>query len=122
MKLVRFGAPGREKPGIIDGQGKIRDLSKVVPDIAGETLSPKGLNKIRKTDMSKLPVVKAGTRLGPSVGGMRHFIAIGLNYADHAAESTGLTASGANSGAGCFSTLACRGGTASRNTSARVPA
>src|SRR6187401_2506043 len=87
MKLVRFGAPGREKPGIVDKDGKIRDLSKVVPDIAGETLSPKGLAKLRKTDLSKLPVVKSGTRLGPCVGGMRHFIAIGLNYADHAAET-----------------------------------
>ena len=53
MKLVRFGAPGREKPGIIDG--KIRDLSNIVPDIAGETLSPKGLNKIKKADLSNLP-------------------------------------------------------------------
>jgi len=87
MKLVRFGAPGREKPGIVDKDGKIRDLSKIVPDIAGETLSPKGLAKLRKTDLSKLPVVKSGTRLGPCVGGMRHFIAIGLNYADHAAET-----------------------------------
>jgi 2-keto-4-pentenoate hydratase/2-oxohepta-3-ene-1,7-dioic acid hydratase in catechol pathway len=87
MKLVRFGAPGREKPGIVDQNGKIRDLSKVVPDIAGETLSPKGLAKIRKTDISKLPTVKAGTRLGPCVGDTRHFIAIGLNYADHAAEA-----------------------------------
>ena len=87
MKLVRFGAPGREKPGIVDKDGKIRDLSKIVPDIAGETLSPKGLAKIKKTDLSKLPVVKSGTRLGPCVGDMRHFIAIGLNYADHAAET-----------------------------------
>src|SRR5947209_9129829 len=87
MKLVRFGAPGREKPGIIDAQGKIRDLSKVVPDIAGDTLSPRGLAKIKKADLSKLPLVKSGTRLGPCVGGMRHFIAIGLNYADHAAET-----------------------------------
>jgi len=87
MKLVRFGAPGREKPGIVDKDGKIRDLSKIVPDIAGDTLSPKGLAKLRKADLSKLPVVKSGTRLGPCVGGMRHFIAIGLNYADHAAET-----------------------------------
>ena len=87
MKLVRFGAPGREKPGIVDQDGKIRDLSKIVPDIAGDTLSPKGLAKIKKADLSKLPVVKSGTRLGPPVGGMRHFIAIGLNYADHAAET-----------------------------------
>jgi len=87
MKLVRFGAPGREKPGIIDDKGRIRDLSKIVPDIAGEALSDKSLAKIRKTDLSKLPVVKAGTRLGPCVGGTRHFVAIGLNYADHAAET-----------------------------------
>jgi len=87
MKLVRFGAPGREKPGIVDKDGKIRDLSKIVPDIAGEALSPKGLAKIKKADTSKLPVVKSGARLGPCVGGMRHFIAIGLNYADHAAET-----------------------------------
>jgi len=87
MKLVRFGAPGREKPGIVDNNGKIRDLSKIVPDIAGDTLSPKGLARLKKTDLSKLPVVKAGTRLGAPVGGMRHFIAIGLNYADHAAET-----------------------------------
>src|SRR5262249_5931367 len=87
MKLVRFGAPGREKPGIIDKNGKIRDLSKVVPDIAGDALSPKGLARIKKADLSKLPAVKAGTRLGPCVAGTRHFIAIGLNYADHAAET-----------------------------------
>jgi 2-keto-4-pentenoate hydratase/2-oxohepta-3-ene-1,7-dioic acid hydratase in catechol pathway len=87
MKLVRFGAPGREKPGIIDDKGRIRDLSKIVPDIAGEALSDKSLARIRKTDLSKLPVVKAGTRLGPCVGGTRHFVAIGLNYADHAAET-----------------------------------
>ena len=96
MKLVRFGAPGREKPGIIDKDGKIRDLSKVVPDIAGETLSPKGLAKIKKADVSKLPVVKAGTRLGPCVGGTRHFVAIGLNYADHAAETGAPSVMGAS--------------------------
>ncbi|MBV8837469.1 MAG: hypothetical protein JO000_13090, partial [Alphaproteobacteria bacterium] len=58
MKLVRFGAPGREKPGIVDKNGRIRDLSKVVPDIAGEALSPKSLAKIKKADLSKLPLVK----------------------------------------------------------------
>ena len=72
MKLVRFGAPGREKPGIIDDMGRIRDLSKVVPDIAGEALSDKSLAKIRKTDLSKLPVVKAGTRLGPCAVSYTH--------------------------------------------------
>src|SRR5262249_10208105 len=87
MKLVRFGAPGREKPGIVDKNGRIRDLSKIVPDIAGDALSSKGLARIKKADLSKLPLVKAGTRLGPCVGDTRHFIAIGLNYADHAAET-----------------------------------
>ena len=87
MKLVRFGAPGREKAGIIDDKGRIRDLSKVVPDINGETISPASLKKIAKADLSKLPAVKAGTRLGPCVGGTHHFVAIGLNYADHAAET-----------------------------------
>jgi 2-keto-4-pentenoate hydratase/2-oxohepta-3-ene-1,7-dioic acid hydratase in catechol pathway len=87
MKLVRFGAPGREKPGIIDGNGRVRDLSSVVPDIAGDALGPKGLAKIRKADIAKLPAVKSGTRLGPCVSKIGNFIAIGLNYADHAAEA-----------------------------------
>jgi 2-keto-4-pentenoate hydratase/2-oxohepta-3-ene-1,7-dioic acid hydratase in catechol pathway len=87
MKLVRFGPAGREKPGILDKEGRIRDLSKVVPDIAGDTLGPKGLAKIAKTKVDKLPLVRGNPRLGPCVGGTRHFIAIGLNYADHAAET-----------------------------------
>jgi 2,4-diketo-3-deoxy-L-fuconate hydrolase len=87
MKLVRYGAPGREKPGIIDGQGRVRDLSGVVPDIGGETLSPRGLAKIRKSNLEKLPVVRGGARLGPCVGQVGNYIAIGLNYADHAAEA-----------------------------------
>ena len=87
MKLVRFGAPGREKPGLMDAKGRIRDLSKIVPDIAGEALSPKSLAKIRKTDLKKLPVVRGKPRLGPCVGGTRHFVAIGLNYTDHAKET-----------------------------------
>ena len=87
MKLVRYGAPGREKPGIIDGKGRIRDLSGLVPDIAGETLSPRGLAKIRKADIEKLPSVRSGVRLGPCVGHVGNYLAIGLNYADHAAES-----------------------------------
>src|SRR6266516_3288909 len=87
MKLVRYGAPGREKPGILDGNGRIRDLSGLVPDIAGETLSPHGLAKIRKADIEKLPSVRGGVRLGPCVGAVGNYIAIGLNYADHAAES-----------------------------------
>ncbi len=87
MKLVRFGPPGREKPGIIDLAGRIRDLSGVVDDIAGETLGPKGLAKIRKAKVDALPVVKSGARLGPCVGRVGNYIAIGLNYADHAAEA-----------------------------------
>ena len=87
MKLVRFGPAGREKPGIVDTDGKIRDLSGVVPDIAGETLSPAGLATIRNTATASLPVVPAGTRIGPCVGKVGNFIAIGLNYADHAAEA-----------------------------------
>ena len=87
MKLVRFGQPGREKPGIVDAEGRIRDLSGVVPNIAGEALSPKGLNRIRKAKLDKLPLVRGNPRLGPCVGKVGNFIAIGLNYADHAAES-----------------------------------
>jgi 2-keto-4-pentenoate hydratase/2-oxohepta-3-ene-1,7-dioic acid hydratase in catechol pathway len=87
MKLVRFGQPGREKPGIVDADGNIRDLSKVVPDIAGEVLSPKGLAKLAKVKVASLPKVRAGTRLGPCVGRVGNFIAIGLNYSDHAAEA-----------------------------------
>ena len=87
MKLVRFGPAGREKPGIIDSEGKIRDLSGVVPDITGAVLGPAGLAKIRKAKIDKLPVVRKGARLGACVGQVSNFIAIGLNYADHAAEA-----------------------------------
>ena len=87
MKLVRFGAPDREKPGIIDAEGHIRDLSKIVPDIAGDVLSPKGLAKLRKLKPDKLPLVRGTPRLGPCVGEVGNFIAIGLNYSDHAAEA-----------------------------------
>ena len=87
MKLVRFGPRGREKPGILDAKGRIRDLSKVVPDIAGEVLSSKGLAKIPKAQIDKLPLVKGNPRLGACVAGVGNFIAIGLNYSDHAAEA-----------------------------------
>jgi 2-keto-4-pentenoate hydratase/2-oxohepta-3-ene-1,7-dioic acid hydratase in catechol pathway len=87
MKLVRFGAPGREKPGMLDAQGRVRDLSKVVPDIAGPALSPSGLTKLRKLKPEKLPLVRGAPRLGPCVGNVGNFIAIGLNYSDHAAEA-----------------------------------
>jgi 2-keto-4-pentenoate hydratase/2-oxohepta-3-ene-1,7-dioic acid hydratase in catechol pathway len=87
MKLVRFGPAGKEKPGIIDAQGKIRDLSKVVKDIDAEALAPSGLAKIKKAKFDKLPLVKGNPRLGPCVARPSNFIAIGLNYADHAAEA-----------------------------------
>src|ERR1051325_9400756 len=87
MKLVRYGASGKEKPGIIGKDGRIRDLSKVVKDITGETLSPAGLAKIRKAKIDKRPVIKGTPRIAPCVGDVRNFIAIGLNYADHAAEA-----------------------------------
>src|SRR5438094_10521518 len=87
MQPVRFGPRGRENPGIVDAKGGIRDLSKVVPDIAGEALSPKGLAKIRKTPIDKLPLIRGNPRLGACVGGVGNFIAIGLNYSDHAAEA-----------------------------------
>ena len=87
MKLVRYGAAGREKPGMIDDKGQIRDLSKVIPDLAGEALSPKSLAKLKKLNPAKLPLVKGKPRIGPCVGRMGNFIAIGLNYSDHAAEA-----------------------------------
>ncbi|MFC7737858.1 fumarylacetoacetate hydrolase family protein [Roseomonas sp. GCM10028921] len=87
MKLLRYGPPGAEKPGLLDASGTIRDLSGILPDIAGESLSPGGLARLAALDPSGLPEVPEGTRLGPPVGGTRNFVAIGLNYADHAAES-----------------------------------
>ena len=87
MKLVRYGAAGREKPGMIDGEGRLRDLSSLVPDLAGEALSPKSLAKLAKVDPATLPAVRGNPRLGPCVGKVGNYIAIGLNYADHAAEA-----------------------------------
>ena len=87
MKLLRHGERGSEKPGLMHTDGTIRDLSGVVPDIAGEVLSDGGLGRIRAVDPSTLPVVAPGTRLGACVGGTGKFMCIGLNYADHAAES-----------------------------------
>ena len=87
MKLVRYGAPGREKSGMLDAQGRIRDLSKIVSDIAGEVLSPKSLAKLRKLKADTLPLVRGTPRLGACVGEVGNFIAIGLNYSDHAAEA-----------------------------------
>lgn len=87
MKLVRFGAAGAEKPGIIDADGKVRDLSGVVPDIAGDVLGRDGLARIRAIDPKSLPLAREDSRFGACVGRVGNFIAVGLNYADHAAES-----------------------------------
>ena len=87
MKLVRYGPPGREKPGLIDQEGKLRDLSRKVKDIDAATLASSELAKLRKLDPSKLPLVKGRPRLGACIGTPPKFIAIGLNYVDHAKES-----------------------------------
>ena len=87
MKLVRFGAAGAEKPGIIDADGEIRDLSGVVPDIAGDVLGREGLQRLAALDPNSLPLAPKGSRFGACVGRVGNFIAVGLNYADHAAES-----------------------------------
>ncbi len=87
MKLVRFGNPGAEKPGLVDADGAIRDLSGHVPDLAGAALSPASLDKLRALDPKTLPLAPAGARLGPPVAGSRNFIAVGLNFADHAKET-----------------------------------
>jgi 2-keto-4-pentenoate hydratase/2-oxohepta-3-ene-1,7-dioic acid hydratase in catechol pathway len=86
MKLVRYGAAGREKPGIIDADGKIRDLSRIVSDIDSAMLASGGLAKIKKANLKRLKVVPGKPRLGPCIGRVRNFLAIGLNYSDHAAE------------------------------------
>ncbi|MDF3852684.1 ureidoglycolate lyase [Paracoccus sp. P2] len=87
MKLLRYGPPGREKPGLLDGEGRIRDLSAHVADIAGTVLTPEGLAGIAALELDGLPIVSGQPRLGPCVGHVPKFVAIGLNYADHAAEA-----------------------------------
>jgi 2-keto-4-pentenoate hydratase/2-oxohepta-3-ene-1,7-dioic acid hydratase in catechol pathway len=87
MKLLRHGAAGAEKPGMLAADGSIRDLSGLVPDIGGAVLSDTGLAMLRALDPMRLPEVPPATRLGPCVAGTGKFICIGLNYADHAAES-----------------------------------
>ena len=87
MKLLRYGPEGQEKPGLLDADGRIRDLSDQVPDIAGDVLTPYGLDRLAALDPASLPVVEGSPRIGACVGQVRKFIAIGLNYADHAAES-----------------------------------
>ncbi|HEV7268555.1 MAG TPA: fumarylacetoacetate hydrolase family protein [Falsiroseomonas sp.] len=87
MKLLRYGPAGQEKPGLLDSSGTIRDLSEVVPDLAGVALSAAGLAQIAALDPASLPAVTGTPRLGPPVAGMKNFVCIGLNYADHAAET-----------------------------------
>ncbi len=87
MKLVRFGAPGAEKPGLCDTDGTIRDLSGHVKDITGETLSQSSLAALKKIDPKSLPAAPKGVRLGAPVANVHNFIAIGLNYSDHAKET-----------------------------------
>ena len=89
MKLVRFGEAGAERPGLVDADGRVRDLSDVIPDVAGEALTASGLERIRSRDPKSLPLAPDGARLGPCVGNVRNFVGVGLNFADHAAE-TGL--------------------------------
>ncbi len=90
MKLLRYGPAGSEKPGLLDGEGTIRDLSGQVADIGGAAISPEGLAQLAKLDPASLPTVAGNPRLGPCVAGTGKFICIGLNYSDHAAE-TGAT-------------------------------
>ena len=87
MKLVRFGDAGNEKPGAVDANGAIRDLSGIIKDVAGDAIDPENLKKLAATDLNTLPLAPEGSRLGPCVAGTGKFICIGLNYADHAAES-----------------------------------
>jgi len=87
MKLLRYGAKGAEKPGLLDADNQIRDLSGHVADIAGDALTPAGLAALAKIDPASLPVVTGNPRIGACVGQVGKFVCIGLNYADHAAES-----------------------------------
>jgi 2,4-didehydro-3-deoxy-L-rhamnonate hydrolase len=87
MKLLRYGPRGHEKPGLLDSNGEIRDLSGIVRDIAGEALSPSTLAKLAALDTNKLPLVARDVRLGACVGSVGKFVCIGLNFKDHAAES-----------------------------------
>ena len=87
MKLLRYGPAGQEKPGLLDSNNQIRDLSGIVPDIAREALRPGSIDRLRQLDPASLPVVKGTPRIGPCVGQVGKFICVGLNYSDHAAES-----------------------------------
>jgi len=87
MKLVRYGRVGKEKPGLVDPDGRLRDLSEVIPDLGPTQLSPRGLGRIAKLSPAKLPPVRGRPRLGVPFSGSTKFVAIGLNYSDHAAET-----------------------------------
>ena len=91
MKLLRYGPVGQEKPGVLDADGRVRDLSALLPDVAGAALLPASLASLRGLDLNSLPLVpgvpQQDLRLGPCVGQVGKFICIGLNYADHAAEA-----------------------------------
>src|SRR5438445_11634130 len=87
MKLLRYGESGREKPGMLDAQGRIRDLSSIIADIAQDALSAQGLARLRAIDPSSLPLIDEVVRYSSCVGRVGKIICIGLNYADHAAET-----------------------------------
>lgn len=87
MKLLRYGQVGQERPGLLDEEGRIRDLGNIVDDIAGENLTAARLDKLRALDIASLPLVPENVRVGAAVGRIGKFICVGLNYADHAAES-----------------------------------
>lgn len=87
MKLLRFGEPGAEKPGAMDADGVVRDLSGVVSDIAGDVLLPDNIERLKKLDLSTMDAVSPDTRLGPCSSGIGKYLCIGLNYSDHAAET-----------------------------------
>lgn len=87
MKLVRFGPAGQERPGLLDQEGRIRDLSGVLPDLAGPHLAAASLDRLRALDPASLPLAPEGARLGACVGRVGNFVAVGLNYSDHAAET-----------------------------------
>ena len=86
MKLVRYGRPGQEKPGLIDADGALRDLSRVVKDITPDVLAPAGLKRLRGVKVARLPVVRGRPRLGSPLAGLGKMVCIGLNYTDHAEE------------------------------------
>jgi 2-keto-4-pentenoate hydratase/2-oxohepta-3-ene-1,7-dioic acid hydratase in catechol pathway len=90
MKLLRYGEPGAERPALLDSNGEIRELTSLIPDVSGDTLSPASLDQLRKIDPESLPIVHGSRRIAPCVASVGKFICIGLNYSDHAAES-GMT-------------------------------